>query len=203
VIVLPNTNPLSAEWCATLSRWVEEDGGTLISVQDASLFPPGPVSSGADFGLGALLGFSYRNIPGAAQVRPRGRGSVIYLPQLLPADEMFSLIRQNLKQSELVEVEAREATFSNAAFQPQDGRIILHLLNYQQKLEREIRVRVHTPVKRVEILSPDSLGHTQAKIQIKAHESEITIPELDTYDLVAIYPTSRIDIANGIPQNSD
>jgi hypothetical protein len=180
-----------------------DDGGALISVQDASLFPPGPVSSGTDFGLGALLGFSYREIPGAAQVRLRGRGSVIYLPQLLPPDEMFSRIRQYLKHSELVEVEAREATFSNAAFQPQEGRIILHLLNYQQKLEREIRVRVHTPVKRVEILSPDSLGDTQAKIHIAGRDSEITIPELDTYDLVAIYPASRIDIANGIPQNSD
>jgi hypothetical protein len=203
VIVLPNTNPLSAEWCAALSRWVVDDGGTLISVQDASLFPPGPVSLDTDFGLGALLGFSYRNIPESTQVVARGRGSVVYLPQLLPPDEMSSLIRQNLKQPELVEVEPREATLSSVAYQPQEERIILHLLNYQQKLERELRVRVYAPVKKVEIFSPDSLGDTQAKIGVEGREAEITIPELDTYDLVAIYPTSRIDIEKGIQQNSD
>jgi hypothetical protein len=191
VIVLPNTNPLSAEWCAALSRWVQDGGGTLISVQDASLFPPGPVSAVHDFGLGALLGFSERNIPGSRQVLTRGKGSVVYLPQLVPAGEMFSLIRQYLKQSELVEVEAREATFSNVAYQPQEERIILHLLDYQQRLEREIRVRVRARVKKVEILSPDTLADTQAKIQIEGQESEITIPELDTYDLVAIYPIWR------------
>ena len=121
----------------------------------------------------------------------RGKGSVAYLPQLVPAGEMSSLIRQYLKQSELVEVEAREATFSNVAYQPQEERIILHLLDYQQRLEREIRVRVRARVKRVEILSPDTLADTQAKIQIEGQESEITIPELDTYDLVAIYPIWR------------
>ncbi len=198
VIVLPNTNPLSAEWCAALSRWVKVGGGTLISVQDASLFFPESASASRTFGLGALLGFSERNIPGSRQVLPRGKGSVIYLPQLVPAGEMFSLIRQYLKHSELVEVEAREATLSSAAYQPQEKRIILHLLDYQQKLERELRVRVRARVKKVEILSPDSLEDTQAKIQIEGQESEIIIPELDTYDLVAIYPTSGIDIA---PEN--
>jgi len=191
VIVLPNTNPLSTKWCAALSRWVKDDGGALISVQDASLFPPGPVSAGQGFGLGALLGFSDRNIPGSRQVLTRGKGSVVYLPQLLSAGEMFLLIQQYLKHSELVELEAHEATFSNVAHQPQEQRIILHLLNYQQKLERELRVRVRARVKKVEILSPDSLEDTQAKIHIEGQESEIIIPELDTYDLVAIYPTTR------------
>jgi hypothetical protein len=198
VIVLPNTNPLSSEWCAALSRWVKDDGGTLISVQDASLFPPGPVSRGYDFGLGMLLGFSDRNIPGVKQVLTRRGGSVVYLPQLLPAGEMFSLIQEYLKHSELLEVEPRNAVRSNVAYQAQDQRIILHLLNYRQEPEKDLRVRVLAPVKKVQILSPDPLANTQAKIQIEGRESEIIIPELWTYDLVAIYPTGGLDAADRV-----
>jgi hypothetical protein len=198
VIVLPNTNPLSAEWCAALSRWVKVDGGTLISVQDASLFPPGPVSAGHAFGLGVLLGFSDRNIPGSRQVLMRGKGSVVYLPQLPPADEMFSLIQKHINHPGVVEVEPRKAVLSNVAYQPQDQRIILHLLNYRQEPERELRVRVLVPVKKVEILSPDPLTNTQAKIPIEGRESEIIIPELLTYDLVAIYLKGELDAAYGV-----
>jgi hypothetical protein len=200
VIVLPNTNPLSSEWCAALSRWVKDDGGTLISVQDASLFSPGSFSVQADFGLRGLLGFSDRNIPGSKQVLTQGKGSVVYLPQLLSAGEMFSLIQQYLRGSELVEVETHGATLSNAVYQPQEERIVLHLLDYPQKLERGLRVRVRARVKKVDILSPDSLEDTQAKLQIKGGESEIIIPELETYDLVAVYPTSGIDMAREIRQ---
>jgi hypothetical protein len=200
VIVLPNTNPLSPEWCAALGRWVQEDGGTMISVQDASLFPPGAASADHDFGLGALLGISPRHIPTSPQVTSRGKGSAVYLPELPPAGEMLSLIRQYLKHPELVEVESREAIFSNVAYQPEERRIVLHLLNYRQELGRELHLQVHAPVRKAEILSPDPLKDTQAKIQIQNGESEIIIPELDTYDLVALYPASGIDVAHEVQQ---
>jgi hypothetical protein len=198
VIVLPNTNPLSAEWCTALSRWVQDGGGTLISVQDASLFPLESASAGHDFGLGTLLGFSARNIPGSKQVLTRGKGSVVYLPQLVPAGEMFSLIQKYLRHPGLLEVEPRKAMLSNIAYQPQDHRIILHLLNYRQKPEKELRVRVHAPVNKVEIFSPDPLANARAKIPIEGRQSEIIIPELWTYDLVAIYLTGEPDAAYGV-----
>ncbi len=187
VIVLPNTNPLSSEWCAALSRWVKEGGGTLIAVQDASLFPPESQPGGHNFGLGELLGFSAQSIPGSKQVLTRGKGSVIYLPQLIPADDMLLLIRQYLKQSELVEVEGRNAVLSNLAYQRPEDRIILHLLGYKQKMESGIRVRVRARVRNVEIMSPDTLSDTKAKIHTEGEESEIIIPQLETYDLVVIY----------------
>jgi hypothetical protein len=191
VIVLPNTNPLSAEWCSTLSRWVQEDGGTLIWAQDASLFPPGAVARRLDFGLGGLQGFSVLNIPRSTQVRSRGKGLVIYLPQLPPAGEMVSLIQQYLKDFALVEVEPREAMLSNVAYQPQEQRVILHILNYRQVLEKGIRMWVRAPVERVEILSPDHLTDTKPTVQRNGKTWEIVAPELKTYDLVAVYLSAR------------
>jgi hypothetical protein len=191
VIVLPNTNPLSPAWCAALSQWVQNDDGTLISVEDASLFPLGPPSADQDFGLGALLGISKRSIPRSKQVRARGKGTAVYLPQLPPPDEMLSLIQQYLRQSELVEIEPHEAILSSVADQPGEQRVVLHLLNYRQNLERDFRVRVRAPVAKVEIVSPDPLADTRAKIQTQGQISEIIVPELKTYDLVAIYLRGR------------
>jgi hypothetical protein len=195
--VLPNTNPLSPEWCAALSRWVQDDEGALISVQDTSLFSPGPAAANQDFGLGALLGISRQSIPESKQVRARGRGSVTYLPGLPPAGEMLSLIQSNLKQPELVEVAPQEATLSNAAFQPEYHRVILHLLNYRQDLRKELHLRVHAAVRKIEILSPDPIGNTPAQIQVHGQEAEIVVPELQTYNLVAIYLVAGTDATHG------
>jgi hypothetical protein len=193
VVVLPNTNPLSPAWCAALSAWVQNDGGTLISVQDASLFPPGPAPADQDFGLGALLGITAKNIPASKLVRSRGTGTVVYLPQLPSAEDMLSLIRQYLRQSELVEVEPHDAILSNVAYQPDEHRVILHLLNYRQRLERQLRVQVRAPVMKAEILSPDRLDDATPKLKIQGQISEIVIPEIQTYDLVAIYLDGKVD----------
>jgi hypothetical protein len=187
VLVLPNTNPLSPEWCEALARWVQVDGGTLIVVQDASLFPPGPASAQSDFGLAQLLGISDRSIPESTQVQQRGKGTTIYLPKLPPASEMVSLLEPYVNRFELVEMAPREAILSNVVYQPEMRRVILHLLNYRQELAKDLRVRVRAPMLKAEILSPDFLSDMQAKIQTQDQESEITIPELRTYDLVAIY----------------
>jgi hypothetical protein len=189
VVVLPNTNPLSPGWCRALSRWVQDEGGALISVQDAAIFPPAAVSADHRFGLETLFGFSARSLPASKQVLSRGKGSVVYLPQLPPADVMFSLIQQSLRRGELVEVERREAVVSNVAYQPREQRVILHLLNYRQHLERALHIRVHGVVDNVEIHSPDAIEDTHATIRVKGVESEITIPELETYDLVSIHLT--------------
>ena len=193
VSVLPNTNPLSSGWCAALAHWVKEDGGTLVVVQDASLFPPGPASAQSDFGLGQLLGISNRNIPETSQVRPQGKGTSIYLPKLPPATDLAALVKPYADPFQFVEVAPREAILSNVAYQPDERRVILHLLNYRQELAKDVRVRVRAPVLKVEVLSPDALTNAQATIQAKGQESEITIPELRTYDLVAIYLLRPLD----------
>jgi hypothetical protein len=48
---------------------------------------------------------------------------------------------------------------------------------------------------KVEILSPDPLADTRAKVQNQDHESEIIVPEIQTYDLIAIYLNGKIDVA--------
>jgi hypothetical protein len=77
---------------------------------------------------------------------------------------MVSLIQQYLKHLALVEVEPREAMLSNVAYQPQEQRVILHVLNYRQVLEKGIRMWVRAPVERVEILSPDHLTNTTSVV---------------------------------------
>lgn len=198
VIILPNTNPVSRDWCVALAKWVREDGGTLIAVGDASLFSPGRASPRQDFGLGTLLGISKKNLPGARRVRSQGKGTAIYLPQLPSASDIVSLIHRYLKESELVEVEPREAILSTVAYQAKSRRIILQVLNYRQELERGIRVQVRVPVERVKILSPDRLGDTRAIVQRHDGRSEVTVPELHTYDVVAIYLASKGDVLHGL-----
>lgn len=187
VIVLPNTNPLSTDWCSALSAWVREDGGTLVSVQDASLFSPGPATANQDFGLKSLLGISKQNVPLSKIVRPRGNGTAIFLPLPIPAGSMVSLIRRYLKESELVEVEPRETLLSNVAYQPERHRIVVHLLNYRQNLEKDIRVQLRAPVERAEILSPDHLSETTPSVRMRGKNWEIAVPQLQTYNLLAIY----------------
>lgn len=198
VIVLPNTNPLSKSWCEVLDKWVQENGGTLIVVQDASLFSSSPVPDNQDFGLGKLLGISKRNIPTSMKVISRGLGSAVYLPNQLSTGEMFSLIQRYVKQSEVVTVEPRDATLSNVAYQPKDRRIVLHLLNYQQELEKRIRVEVRAPVEKVEILSPDHLSETKAQVLGRGDRWEIVVPELQTYDLVAIYLSDKNNLPSSL-----
>jgi hypothetical protein len=48
-------------------------------------------------------------------------------------------------------------------------------------------VRVRFPVKRVEIFSPDALVSMTATVARRGGEWEVVVPELQTYDLVAIY----------------
>jgi hypothetical protein len=191
VIVLPNTNPLSKSWCEVLAKWVQNDGGTLIVVQDASLFSASPVPAKENFGLGKLLEISKSEIPTSMKVIFRGQGTAVYLPNLVPAGEMCSLIQRYAGQSELVEVEKRDAILSNVAYQPKYRRVVLHLLNYRQDLEKEVRVTVRAPVEKIEILSPDHLGDTKAQVTQRGDSSEIIIPELQTYDVVAIYLSSK------------
>jgi hypothetical protein len=111
---------------------------------------------------------------------------------------MFSLIQQYLQRSELVEVEPHEAILSNVAYQPEDQRVILQLLNYRQDLAQQLHIQVRAPVTKVEILSPDSLADTRAKVQVQGQDWEIIVPELRTYDLVAIYLNGRVDATHGI-----
>ena len=186
VVVLPNTNPLAGEWIEALDKWVGE-GGTLIAVQDASLFSSGAGAADQQMGLGTILAVSRQNLPTTAHENPRGKGLAVYLPELLPAPEMDKLIRRHLGDSELVEVERRPAILSNIVYQSDKNRAILHLLNYRQDRQQNLRVRVRFPVARVEIFSPDALTIKRASVAPRGADWEVVVPELQTYDLVAIY----------------
>jgi hypothetical protein len=186
VIVLPNTNPLSPEWGKALAEWVE-DGGTLIAIQDASMFAPGGAAPTHEMVLGPVLGISRHKLPAEIHRQSRGKGVAIYLPQLPTVSGLTRLIREQAGRSETVAVEPRQAILSNVAFQPEENRIILHLLNYRQDRQRDVNVRVRRPVTKVEILSPDALSDRKAPVKKVGDDWEITVPDLRTYDLIAIY----------------
>ena len=186
VIVLPNTNPLAGEWIEALDKWVGQ-GGTLIAVQDASLFSPDAGAADQEMGLGTILAVSRRNLPTTAHQNPRGKGLAVYLPELPPVPEMVKLIWRHLGDSELAQVERRPAILSNVVYQSDKNRAILHLLNYRQDRQQNLRVRVRFPVARVEIFSPDALTSKRASVAPRGAAWEVVVPELQTYDLVAIY----------------
>jgi hypothetical protein len=190
VVVLPNTNPLSADWGEALGKWVEE-GGTLMAIQDASIFAPGTAAPDHEMILGPILGISRRTLPTEIHRRPRGKGIAIYLPQLPPAKDLARLIREHVGNSEVMDIETRPAILSNIVRQPDKKRIVLHLLNYQQNLEKDVMIRVRRPVAKVEVFSPDAISSRQASVRKHQGGSEIIVPELRTYDLIAIYGDSR------------
>jgi hypothetical protein len=190
VVVLPNTNPLSAEWSAALGKWVE-GGGTLIAVQDAAMFSTGAAAPGNEMMLGPLLGISRRSLPADIHKTEKGKGLAIYLPQLPSAGEMAKLIREHVGNSEIVMVETRPAILSNVVKQPGKNRVILHLLNYRQDRQQNLRVRVRRAVSKVEIVSPDAISARPASVRPMGGEWEVVIPELQTYDVVAIYADGK------------
>ena len=71
--------------------------------------------------------------------------------------------------------------------QPGKNRLVVHLLNYRQDHQQNLRVRVRRSVSKVEIVSPDAISTSQASVRKVAGEWEVVIPELGTYDVVAIY----------------
>jgi hypothetical protein len=77
------------------------------------------------------------------------------------------------------------AILSNVIYKSDKNRAILHLHNYQQDRQHNLRVRFL--VKSVEIFSPDALASKRASVTQRGGESEVVVPELQTYDLVAIY----------------
>jgi hypothetical protein len=79
------------------------------------------------------------------------------------------------------------AILSNVIYKSGKNRAILHLLNYQQDRQQNLRVRVRFLVKSVEIFSPDALASKRASVTQRGGESEVVVPELQTDDLVAIY----------------
>lgn len=186
VIVLPSTNPLGGEWIEALGKWVGE-GGSLMAVQDASMFSPGESTADQEMGLGTILGVSRRSLPATAHENRRDKGLTVYLPELPPVPEMAKLIRRHLGDSELAEVERCPAILSNIVYQTDKNRAILHLLNYRQDRQQNLHVRVRFPVGRVEIFSPDALASRRASVARRGGEWEVVVPELQTYDLVAIY----------------
>ena len=185
VIVLPHTNPLPAAWTQALDKWTD-GGGTLIAVQDASLFAPGASATDAEMGLAGVLGISRRALPSTAHENKHGKGLALYLPQSPPVSELLKLIRSRLGDSELVQVERRPPLLSNVVSQPEYSRTVVHLLNYRQDRQTNIRLRGRFPLAKVEILSPDALNSKEAAVIRRGEEWEVVVPELQTYDLVVM-----------------
>jgi len=169
-------------------EWVAEDSGTLIAVQDATLFQPEPADASRDFGLGRLLGISKQSLPNEMKTTIAGKGHATYLPRLLPANQMAVLIERHLGATEAVKVEPRTAVLSSAYAQTEGRADRVHLLNYRQDRQQGIKIEVRAPVARAAIISPDRLQRAQPIIHRKGTSSEIVVPELYTYDVVAIYP---------------
>jgi hypothetical protein len=186
VIILPRTNQIGRAWLDALAKWMQEDGGTVITDQDPSLLSSGEPSLSNGAVQGETQGIAKDNNSQVVPNGAAGRSSVVRLPEMPAADKMVPLSLQFVRRSQIIEVEHRDSVLSNVAFQAEKRRIVLHLLNYRQEVEHDLHVTVRLPVAGVSVLSPDAIDKSAVQINHVGDSWELVIPEVKTYDLVAI-----------------
>jgi hypothetical protein len=204
VVLLPNTNPISNRLCATLVQFTRQ-GGTLIAVGDASVYP-GPGEIRNDFGLAEVLGVSLRKLPMEKTTNLVGYGKAIYYPTYgdiarvlsIPDDPSWLTLNRNLladlgrelkslaSNSETLSVHASPTVLYNVVRQDEPRRLILHLLNYAQEPISGITVEVRAPVGHVESRSPDLPGVASLLVKTNGTINTFEVPRLVTYSLISI-----------------
>jgi hypothetical protein len=204
VVLLPNTNPVSERLCANLAQFTRQ-GGTLIAVGDASVYP-GPGETRNDFGLAEVLGVSLRKLPKDKTTNLVGSGKAIYYPAYgdiarvlsIPDDPSWLSLNRNLLadlghelkslagSSETLSVHAPPTVLYNVVRQAEPRRLVLHLLNYAQEPTFDITVEVRAPVGHVESRSPDVPGVVSLPVKTNGTVSTFEAPRLVTYSLISI-----------------
>jgi hypothetical protein len=183
VVLLPHTNPVSNRLSATLQQYAR-DGGSLVAIQDASMFPMRDESR-PDMGLAEALGISARQLPVERKTTSFGSGKTVYYPAPPDVSALAAELKQIAADSEILTVKAPPGVLFNVVRQEKENRLILHLLNYTQQKTKGIAVRVRGQVKAVRVLSPDVAPSTVI-VKSEGGFSQFEAPELLTYDLVVI-----------------
>jgi len=221
VLVLPDQEALSDEQLKVISGFVEQGGG-LVATEHTSLYTE-TRRRRIDFGLTELFMVDpplwqaragTEKIPDVMTVRNSyGSGRVVYIPEVIPVrpkpaassmsaaywylpknhDEIISSVKWAAGSDLSVKLDAPETVTMELVRQQSSGLTILHLINYNIKLQpviNNIGVEIIIPeekkVKSVRLLSPDRQDVNSLDFTMKKNSVEFTVPLLETYDLVVI-----------------
>jgi len=168
------------ETFAAVSDYVSE-GGRLITTRNSFLFDQFYRERYNVIRKGLLGDYSP-----LGSVHKEGEGIVVCYPEM-PNLEQLVLEIEKIIGRQMVEIDAPECVRHNVAWQKTRNQLILHLINYSQKLTADIVVEVDAKVKSIKLLSPDDVKKEVKSIE--TYEEDVTrfvVPELLTYNLVLI-----------------
>jgi hypothetical protein len=221
VLVLADQECLSDGQLALVRGFVNQGGG-LVATEHASLYTEWRQRR-RDFGLKDLLKVEAPPWRGANEpeellkvppVRSQvGRGRAVYVAGIKPSVEKPAAARMvsgywklPVNWKELVEavrwaaagrfsleVNAPLSVVGELAEQREEGKLLLHLLNYdaaRTPLVSNIEVNLEIPegkrVRRLSLLSPDEENTLSPSFVTKNRRVSFTVPRLKTYTLAAI-----------------
>lgn len=218
VLVLPDQECLTEEQIGLIRKYVEGGGG-LVATEHTSLYTEWRLRR-RHFGLGDLFRASAppwqgarraEEFPATPPVRNQaGRGRVVYIAEVKPAVEKPPTVRMSSQYWKLpvnwkelieevkwaaggslsLEVDAPATLVSELLEQKEQGRLLVHLLNYDvQRVPslKAVSVSLAVPsgkkVTALSLLSPDEDKAAPAQYTVKDARLRFTVPRLQTYML--------------------
>jgi hypothetical protein len=218
VLALADQECLSDEQLGLMRKYVEQGGG-LVATEHTSLLTEWRRRR-SDFGLKDLFQVPAPDWPGqyvpekvvevGTVQHEVGRGRVAYIAEVKPAIEkplavamtqeywklpenwegLVDAVRWAAGGRMTLEVEAPLTVTAELQRQPETGKLLLHLINYnadRTPTVENIQVRLRRPeeVKELAVLSPDAGAQTLTPTR-KEGALAFTVPTLKTYSVVVI-----------------
>jgi hypothetical protein len=214
VLLLPNVDCMSEEMMETVARYVEAGGGLVAS---------GEVSTHdlwrrrrPEMGLRHVLGPHARlgGDPHHATRHSYGKGRAAYLPAILTEEDISDFTHLGSSNWKLplnvramrqavewaardllpLRVEGPETVVTEFLKQPDRGRLLVHLVNFDlTRARHDIDITVRLPrglrIQSVVALDPDARRPERLRAERDGQVSVIRVPSLEIYKLVVINTT--------------
>ncbi len=226
VLILPNQEALSDAQLEIIRKFVDQGGG-LVATEHTSLYTE-TRRRRSDFGLADLFMVNpplwqaragTEKIPDGNTVRNSyGAGRVVYIPEIIPElpkppaasmssaywylpknhNEIISSVKHAAGSNLSIQLKAPKTVTMELVNQKSAGLTILHLINYNVKMQPEINnigVKLFIPqgkgVKSVKLTSPDRLEGNNLQFKRMEQFVEFTVPILETYDVIVVETTEN------------
>ena len=220
VLVLPDQECLSSSQMEAIRQFVSQGGG-LVATEHSSLYNEWRQRR-RDFGLQDLFkvnaapwvaGQPEQLLQGPAVKREAGKGRVVYIPEIRPSvpkppsapmtsqywklpqnwQEVLSAIRWAARGSLSLEVKAPLTVTAELQEQKQQGRMLIHLVNYdaaRTPLVGRVEISLLVPEGKREVealvFSPEEEKPLKLTAAVRGGRAVFAIPRVRTYALVAV-----------------